>query len=236
LTLAIAMQNVVWGRSQAPVGAFADRFGLRATMIVGAAIYVVGLAIMAMAGGTTALLVSGAFIGIALSCTASSLAMTATARAVSEERRSKTLGIVSAAGSLGTLLVPLATQGLLANEPWQISVLFFLVLALVMLPAGFWAAMGMLWLSVAPLVSGLVAEMFGTRYMATLLGISFVLHQVGSSLGAFGGGLIFDMTGPYDRAWQTGVLIGFAAGVVQILAGGPGRRRDRALEPRLAAT
>jgi predicted MFS family arabinose efflux permease len=74
----------------------------------------------------------------------------------------------------------------------------------------FAAAMGMLWLSVAPLVSGLVAEMFGTRYMATLLGISFVLHQVGSSLGAVGGGLIFDMTGSYDRAWQTGVLVGAA--------------------------
>ena len=359
-TLAIAMQNIVWGLSQAPVGALADRYGLRITLIAGAAIYVVGLAIMALAGGVAALLVSGAFIGIALSCTASSLAMTATARAVPEERRSKTLGIVSAAGSLGTLMVPLATQGLLAHEPWQIGALFFLVLALVMLPAGFWAggadympgrgagrtsmremlgqamrhrpflvmsgayfvcglnlvfltthlptylaicgqdpmlsaealaviggmncvgslaagwlgarypkhillgllyilragvftayfmmppspastlvfaaAMGMLWLSVAPLVSGLVAEMFGTRYMATLLGISFVLHQVGSSLGAFGGGLIFDMTGSYDRAWQTGVLIGFAAGVVQILAGGPGRHRDRALEPRLAPT
>src|SRR5215831_11673791 len=50
----------------------------------------------------------------------------------------------------------------------------------------FAAAMGMLWLSVAPLVSGLVAEMFGTRYMATLLGIAFVMHQVGSSLGALG--------------------------------------------------
>jgi len=50
----------------------------------------------------------------------------------------------------------------------------------------------LLWLSVAPLVSGLVAEMFGTRYMATLLGIAFVMHQVGSSLGAWGGGLIFD--------------------------------------------
>ena len=56
----------------------------------------------------------------------------------------------------------------------------------------FAAAMGMLWLSVAPLVSGLVAEMFGTRYMATLLGIAFVMHQVGSSLGAWGGGMIFD--------------------------------------------
>src|SRR5437588_1201354 len=136
-TLAIAMQNIVWGLSQAPVGALADRYGLRVTLIAGAAIYVVGLAIMAAAGGAAALLVSGAFIGIALSCTASSLAMTATARAVGPERRSRTLGIVSAAGSLGTLMVPLTTQGLLANWPWQIGALFFLALAVAMLPAGF---------------------------------------------------------------------------------------------------
>src|SRR5437763_4669967 len=98
----------------------------------------------------------------------------------------------------------------------------------------FAAAMGMLWLSVAPLVSGLVAEMFGTRYMATLLGISFVMHQVGSSLGAWGGGLIFDWNGNDDYAWKIGVLIGFAAGIVQIVAGGPARRRDPTLTPRLA--
>src|SRR5207244_6198868 len=79
----------------------------------------------------------------------------------------------------------------------------------------FAAAMGMLWLSVAPLVSGLVAEMFGTRYMATLLGLSFVMHQVGSSLAAWGGGLIFDATGSYDRAWQIGALIGLPAAVAQ---------------------
>ena len=96
--------------------------------------------------------------------------------------------------------------------------------------------MGMLWLSVAPLVSGLVAEMFGTRYMATLLGIAFVMHQVGSSLGAWGGGLIFDMIGSYDHAWRIGVLIGFAAGVVQIVAGGPERRRDPRGAPQLAPT
>jgi MFS family permease len=359
-TLAIAVQNIVWGLSQAPVGAIADRYGLRVTMMVGAAIYAVGLAIMAVAEGVTALLVSGGFIGVALSCVASSLAMTAAARAVSEQRRSRTLGIVSAAGSLGTLVVPLATQALLAREAWQIGALFFLAMALAMLPAGFWAggadhlpgrgagrttmrevvgqamrhrpflvmsgayfvcglnlvflathlptylaicgqdpmlsaealaviggmncvgslaagwlggrypkhillgllyilrafvftayfmmpptpastlvfaaAMGMLWLSVAPLVSGLVAEMFGTRYMATLLGISFVMHQVGSALGAWGGGLIFDTTGSYDRAWQIGVLIGFAAGIVQIVAGGPTRRRDRIMAPRFATS
>jgi MFS family permease len=359
-TLAIAVQNIVWGLTQAPVGALADRFGLCLTMVAGATIYVLGLIVMAAAGGAPALIVSGGLIGVALSCTAASLGLTAAARAVPEERRSTMLGVVAAAGSVGTLLVPLATQALLAHQAWQIGVLFFAVLASAMLPAAFWAgradrlpggggarvtmgemigqaarhrpflvmsgayfvcglnlvfltthlpaylaicgqdpmlsaealaviggmncigsllagwlggkypkhvllgllyilraavftayfvmpptpastlvfaaAMGMLWLSVAPLVSGLVAEMFGTRYMATLLGIAFVTHQLGSSLGAWGGGLIFDATGSYDRAWQTGVLVGFGAGVVQILAGGPPRRRDEIIEPRLATT
>jgi MFS family permease len=356
-TLAVAVQNIVWGLSQAPVGALADRFGLRLTMTAGAALYIVGLGVMAAAGGAPALIVSGALIGVALSCTASSLVLTACARAVAEERRSKVLGLVSAAGSLGTLLVPLVTQSILRHQVWQFGVLLFLVLAVAMLPASFaaggadriaapagarttmraaigeamrhrrflvmsgayfvcglnlifltthlptylaicgqspmlsaealaviggmncvgsflagWlggrypkhillgllyilravvftayfampptpastllfaAAMGMLWLGVAPLVSGLVAEMFGTRYMATLLGIAFVMHQVGSSLGAWGGGLIFDMTGSYDRAWQIGVLVGLTAGIVQILAGGPARRQDHPAEARL---
>ena len=82
-TLALAIQNIVWGLSQALVGAIADRFGLRITMMAGAAIYVVGLGIMAAAQGALALIVSGGLIGVALSCTATSLAMTACVRAVS---------------------------------------------------------------------------------------------------------------------------------------------------------
>jgi MFS family permease len=109
-TLAVAVQNIVWGLSQAPIGAIADRFGLRATMMAGAAIYVVGLGVMAASGGTTGLLVSGGLIGVALSCTASSLGLTAAARAAPEARRSKILGAVAAAGSLGTFLIPLATK------------------------------------------------------------------------------------------------------------------------------
>jgi hypothetical protein len=77
--------------------------------------------------------------------------------------------------------------------------------------------------------------MFGTRYMATLLGISFVMHQIGSSLGAWGGGLIFTAHGNYSYAWKIGVLIGFTAGVVQIVAGGPKLRTDRIGAPRFAA-
>ena len=138
-TLALAVQNIVWGLSQALVGAIADRFGLRITMMAGAALYVVGLGIMASAQGALALIISGGLIGVALSCTATSLAMAACVRAVSEERRSMMLGLVSAAGSLGTMVVPLATQALLAREPWQIAALFFVLMAVAMLPAAFWA-------------------------------------------------------------------------------------------------
>ena len=138
-TFALGTQNIVWGLSQALIGAIADRFGLRLTMIAGAVIYVVGLATMAAAKGTLALIISGGLIGVALSCTATSLAMTACVRAVSVERRSTMLGLVSAAGSLGTLVVPLVTQGLLAREPWQIGALFFMLMAVAMLPAAFWA-------------------------------------------------------------------------------------------------
>jgi dipeptide/tripeptide permease len=108
-------------------------------MIVGAVIYVIGLLVMATAGGATSLIVSGALTGAALSCTASSLVMIACARAVSEKSRSKVLGIVSAAGSLGTLMIPITTQSILARHAWQFGALFFVILAIAMLPAGFLA-------------------------------------------------------------------------------------------------
>ena len=101
----------------------------------------------------------------------------------------------------------------------------------------FAAAMGLLWFpGVWPLLSGLVAEMFGIRYMATLLATSFVVHQVGASLGAWGGGIILDVTGSYDDAWKIGVLVGFAAGIVQIVAGGPVHPREARAEPQLMST
>ena len=351
-TLALAIQNAVWGLAQAFVGAFADRHGLRKTMLAGAAVYVAGLGVMVGAHGATALLISGALTGIALACTATSLTITACARAVSPAQRSMVLGVVSAVGSLGTLAGPLATQAILVHEPWQLGILFFLVLSLAMLPAAFlaggadnipqpttvarasmsevlgsavrnrqflvmsgayfvcglnlmfltthlpsylalcgqdpmlsawtlaviggvsavgslvtgWlggrypkhvilgsvyilrsvmiaayfslpptsastllfaAAMGLLWWpGLAPLTAGIVSEVFGTRYMATLLGISFVVHQMGSSLGTWGGGLIFDMTGSYDPAWQLGSVIGVTAGLIQLLFGGPPRSRE----------
>jgi MFS family permease len=81
----------------------------------------------------------------------------------------------------------------------------------------FAAVMGFLWLGVAPLVAGSVAEMFGLRWQAMVQGLAFFSHQMGSVLGAFGGGLMFAWLGNYELAWRLGVGLGLAAGLVQIL-------------------
>ena len=92
----------------------------------------------------------------------------------------------------------------------------------------FGALMGFLWLGVAPLVSGSVAEMFGLRWQAMIQGIAFFSHQMGSFLGAYGGGLLYDMLGNYELAWRFGVGLGLLAGLVQMgvalgRPGSPGR-------------
>jgi predicted MFS family arabinose efflux permease len=81
----------------------------------------------------------------------------------------------------------------------------------------FAAVMGSLWLGVIPLVNGLVTQLFGLRFMATLTGIAFLSHQVGSFIGAWGGGLIFSRLGSYDVAWKGAVVIGLLAGSMQML-------------------
>lgn len=80
----------------------------------------------------------------------------------------------------------------------------------------FAAAMGFLWLGVAPLVAGAVAEMFGLKWQAMLQGIAFMGHQVGSFFGAFGAGILFDSLGSYELAWRLAVATGLAAGLLQI--------------------
>lgn len=80
----------------------------------------------------------------------------------------------------------------------------------------FAAVMGTLWLGVIPLVNGLVAQIFGIRYLATLTGIAFFSHQVGSFLGAWAGGVIYDALGSYTLAWQLAAGIGAAAGIMQL--------------------
>ncbi len=78
----------------------------------------------------------------------------------------------------------------------------------------FSAAMGFLWLATVPPTSGLVAVMFGTRYMALLYGMVFLGHQVGSFTGVWLGGWLYDRSGSYDMVWWLGVIFGLMAAVV----------------------
>ena len=78
----------------------------------------------------------------------------------------------------------------------------------------FSAVMGFLWLATVPPTSGLVAVMFGTRYMALLYGVVFLGHQVGGFLGVWLGGWAFDRFGSYDMVWWLGVGFGVFAGIV----------------------
>lgn len=80
----------------------------------------------------------------------------------------------------------------------------------------FSAAMGFLWLGTIPLTSGLVAQIFGPRYMTTLFGIVFLNHQIGSFAGAWMGGRIFDTTGSYDTVWLLAVGLGVMATVLHM--------------------
>ncbi len=80
----------------------------------------------------------------------------------------------------------------------------------------FAAVMGILWLSTVPLTTGIVAQVFGVRYMATLFGIVFLSHQVGSFLGVWLGGRLYDATGSYDSMWWAGVALGLLAAAVHL--------------------
>jgi len=81
----------------------------------------------------------------------------------------------------------------------------------------FSAFMGFLWLATAPPTAGLVAVMFGTRYMAMLYGIVFLGHQVGSFIGVWLGGWLYDRSGSYDTVWWLGAALGVMAAFVHWL-------------------
>jgi len=78
----------------------------------------------------------------------------------------------------------------------------------------FAAVMGLTWLGTVPLTSGLVAKVFGTRHLGTLFGVCFLSHQVGSFLGAWLGGLVFDLTGSYTPIWAATALAGLVAALL----------------------
>ena len=92
----------------------------------------------------------------------------------------------------------------------------------------FSGAMGALWLATVPLTSGLVAHIYGLRYMGTLYGIVFFSHQLGSFMGVWLGGRLYDVTGDYSAVWWVGVAVGAFSAIVHLPV------RERPLGARLA--
>lgn len=80
----------------------------------------------------------------------------------------------------------------------------------------FSVAMGSLWLATVPLTSGLVAHIYGLRYMGTLYGFVFLSHQLGSFLGVWLGGKMYDLTGGYTTVWWVGVGVGAFSAIVHL--------------------
>src|SRR5579863_8849294 len=121
-TLAIAVQNLAWGFLQPLAGALTVRFGFRSIMVIGAAFYIAGLALMATAHGLVSVMISGGLlIGLSLACTAAAIALSVTARAVPETVRSTGLGLVSGAGSLGARLSAPLGQMLNSSYGWRLG-------------------------------------------------------------------------------------------------------------------
>ena len=84
----------------------------------------------------------------------------------------------------------------------------------------FAAAMGFLWLSVVPPVSGLINGLFGPANFGTLFGVMFLSHQVGAFLGAWLGGLSYQLSGSYSISWLSLIIVGLLAALLQFTARG----------------
>jgi MFS family permease len=129
------------------------------------------------------------------------------------------IGLCNVVGSLASGWI-----GQTRSKPIVLSLIYLaraVAIALfVLLPAtpltvlAFAAAIGFLWLSTVPPTSGLVAIMFGPKYMGMLMGIVFLSHQVGAFLGVWLGGVLYDRTGSYDVVWWIGVALGVFAALV----------------------
>ncbi|MEN8991262.1 MFS transporter [Avibacterium paragallinarum] len=335
-SLAIAMQNLIWGAVQPITGAFADKYGSKIVVAVGGALYALGLLLMAISStGLLLNLSAGLILGLALSATSFPVLLSAVGRAAHPDKRSLAMGIASAAGSFGqfimlpstllllqkfgwssalvvsailiALIIPLAwmlkapmyvapnatntheasltfkqiLQLAWEHKPfWFLALGFFVcgfqvvfigihlpgylidhgfnattgtiflalvglfnivgtytagwlggkyskpkllmglyglrgiaIIAFLLLPLSTWTIyafgviMGLLWLSTVPLTNGIVANMFGVKYLSMLSGIVFFTHQVGSFFGGWLGGVNHDMTGNYNAIWIFSIVL-----------------------------
>ncbi|MDV3250517.1 MFS transporter [Devosia sp. BK] len=131
------------------------------------------------------------------------------------------IGLFNIAGSLlsGWLGSRLPKQILLATIYFlrAIAIAAFLLVPVTEVTAyTFAAAMGLLWLSTVPLTAGLVTLFFGPRYMGMLYGVAFFSHQLGSFVGVWLGGVVYDQTGSYSLVWYLGIILGLASAALHL--------------------
>lgn len=353
-SMAIAVQNLAWGIGQPIFGAFAERFGDRRAIILGALMYSAGLVLSSYAITPGQMQLYAILVGFGIAGTGFGVILAIVGRAARPENRSLALGIATAAGSAGQVIGAPTAQVLLGHYHWQGVFLIFSVVILatlfalpflrtpsmaskkeleeslgtvlirafkdpsylmifmgffscgyqlafitahfpafvtekcgaidpngmlaaigitstsalgavaisviglfniagsimagwlgkrypkkyllaaiytgrtivsalfIMLPMTpltvllFSATMGAMWLATVPLTSGLVAHIYGLRYMGTLYGFVFLSHQIGSFLGVWLGGKMYDLTGDYTTVWWIGVGVGAFSALIHL--------------------
>jgi MFS family permease len=353
-SLAIAIQNLAWGIGQPLFGAFAERFGDRRALVIGALFYALGLVLSAGATLPIQHQLLEILVGFGIAGTGFGVILAIVGRANSDENRSISLGIVTAAGSAGQIVGAPIAEALLGVLSWQMVFVIFagvILLTVLILPLlkappmaskaeieesmgqilkkafrdpsftlifiGFFSCgyqlafitahfpalvtemcgpivpgsmlhnigitststlgavaisligianvagtilagwlgnrfpkkyllaliylgrtiaaamfiilpitpvtvvafsivMGSLWLATVPLTSGLIAYLYGLRYMGTLYGIVFFSHQLGGFLGVLLGGWMYDLYGDYSAVWWIGVAVGALSAVVHL--------------------
>jgi MFS family permease len=135
-----------------------------------------------------------------------------------------TLGVIGLFNIIGAIVAGWLSA--LMPKRYILSFIYFAravaILVYIMLPPSsaatvtFGAVLGLLWLSTVPPTSGLVAVMFGTRWLAMLFGFVFFSHQVGGFLGVWLGGVLFERTGSYDAVWWLAILLGLLSAAINL--------------------
>ncbi|ATZ62998.1 MULTISPECIES: MFS transporter [Acinetobacter] len=134
-SLAIAMQNLLWGAVQPFTGALADKYGSKKVVAVGGVLYTIGLLLMSVSSNALLLDLSvGLIIGLALSATSFSVLLSAVGRAAHPSKRSMAMGIASAAGSFGQFIMLPTTLLLIKNFGWSSALVITAVLVVLIIP------------------------------------------------------------------------------------------------------
>ena len=188
---------------QSPGGAVREAFGERSFVLLCLGFFVCGVQVV--------------FIGVHLPSYLRDMGMSANAGVTA-------LALIAIGNIFGTYWWGM--QGAHRPRHYLLSAIYLLraivIVAFVLAPLSnaslyiFSLAIGSLWLSTVPLTNGLVAHIFGVRYLSMLAGVVFLSHQVGSFLGAWMGGVLFDRTGSYTLAWLITAGLGVFAALVHL--------------------